>query len=520
MSELLSRIKRYANIRPEQKVFCEEEYSILSDNCDCNYITWRELDRWSDILAVRLDKECKYKKPVVVYGHKNPYMLVCFLACVKSGRAYCPIDISVPNVRVHSIIQEVTPEIIFCIESFVEYNFRTIHRNEIQEWIKESTGIKEIEKLKPVTGEDVFYIIFTSGSTGNPKGVQITSDCLDNFLKWIVTVDESLVDDGSCIILNQAPFSFDLSVMDLYTALYLGGTIWALNKKTQENMKFLLSSLNHSKAKIWVSTSSFADMCLADKSFNQALMSNLSTFLFCGETLTNKTAAKLLNRFSKANVINTYGPTESTVAVTYVKVDNTVLNQYNPLPIGRSKSGTWITIEDTNGKELGNNIKGEIVITGNTVSLGYFNNLKANERVFEKRVIDGKEYRSYHTGDKGYRQDDLFFYSGRLDFQVKLHGYRIELEDIEANIMKLPNISKVAVTPNYKNDQVNSLTAFVVLKNSNDNIRQFEHVQELRSQLKEFLPSYMIPKKIIFMDSLPLTNNGKVNRKALQEIRQ
>ena len=239
MSDLLSRIKRYANIRPEQKVFCEEEYSILSDNCDCNYITWKELDCWSDILAVQLDKECKYKKPVVVYGHKHPYMLVCFLACVKSGRAYCPIDISVPNVRVHSIIQEVAPEIIFCIEPFVEDNFRTIHRSEIQEWIMESTSVKEIEKLKPVTGEDVFYIIFTSGSTGNPKGVQITSDCLDNFLKWIVTVDESLVNDGSCIILNQAPFSFDLSVMDLYTALYLGGTIWALNKKTQE-LIFLL----------------------------------------------------------------------------------------------------------------------------------------------------------------------------------------------------------------------------------------------------------------------------------------
>ena len=107
MSELLSRTSLYAKIRPDQTVFCEEEYSINSDDCNCNYITWRELDCWSDILAVRLDKECKYKKPVVVYGHKNPYMLVCFLACVKSGRAYCPIDISVPDVRVHSIIQEV-----------------------------------------------------------------------------------------------------------------------------------------------------------------------------------------------------------------------------------------------------------------------------------------------------------------------------------------------------------------------------------------------------------------------------
>ena len=520
MSELLSRIKLYAKIRPNQKVFCEENYSTTTDNYDSNFITWGELDRLSDILAVRLDRECKNKKPVVVYGHKNPYMLVCFLACVKSGRAYCPIDISVPDVRVYSIIQEVAPEIIFCTEIFVEDNYRTIQRNEIQEWINGTTSVKEIEKLKPVNGEDVFYIIFTSGSTGNPKGVQITSECLDNFLKWIVTVDKSLVDDGSCIILNQAPFSFDLSVMDLYTALYLGGTVWALNKKTQENMKFLLSSLNHSKAKIWVSTSSFADMCLVDRNFNQELLPNLSTFLFCGETLTNKTAEKLLNKFSKADVINTYGPTESTVAVTYIKVDNTVLNQYNPLPIGRSKFGTWITIEDENGNELDNNIKGEIVITGNTVSLGYFNNLKANEKVFEKRVIDGKEYRSYHTGDKGYRQNDLFFYSGRLDFQVKLHGYRIELEDIEANIMKISEVSKVAVLANSKNDKVSSLSAFIVLKNMDSTTDHFEQAQRLRIQLKKFLPDYMIPKKIIFMDSLPLTNNGKIDRKALQEIRQ
>ena len=517
MSELLSKVKYYAKNRPDQKVFCVEEYTN-SESFECKSITWSELEQWSDYLAVRLDKECKSKTPVVVYGHKNPYMLVCFLACVKSGRAYCPIDISVPDERVHTIIEEISPDIIFCVEPFIEEKFRTVNQKEIHEWIESANDIQEeIRSLTSVTEEDVFYIIFTSGSTGKPKGVQITSNCLDNFLKWIITVNSNLKDDGSCIFINQAPFSFDLSVMDIYTSLYLGGTIWALSKTTQGNIKNLNASFSHSNAKIWVSTASFVEMCLSDKNFNENLMPNLSVFLFCGETLTNHTAERIYQQFPRTEIVNTYGPTESTVAVTNIAINDSVLQTYNPLPIGASKPGTWLTVEDKLGNILSDNEKGELVITGDSVSIGYLNNTELTEKMFEKRTINGKEYRAYHTGDKGYRQGELFFYCGRLDYQIKLHGYRIEIEDIEANIMKLDNISQVAVLPNYKHEQIKSLSAFVVMKKVEENISEFDRSQDLRVKLKELLPDYMIPKKIIFMDALPMTSNGKVDRKALQE---
>ena len=155
------------------------------------------------------------KTPIIVYGHKNPYMIVAFLACVKSGHPYCPIDISNPDVRTEKIINSVQPHVILSTESV---SFSTDIPICTLDDIIHITRKKAIKVNYTVKMEDVFYIIFTSGSTGNPKGVQITAECLDNFLEWSSTLGEGhLKQKRQLTYLNQAPFSFDLSVMDLYT---------------------------------------------------------------------------------------------------------------------------------------------------------------------------------------------------------------------------------------------------------------------------------------------------------------
>lgn len=316
--------------------------------------------------------------------------------------------------------------------------------------------------------------------------------------------------------LNQAPFSFDLSVMDLYLALYTGGTLWMLDKKVQSDMKELLESLRNSKCDVWVSTPSFADVCLSDKSFSQELMPQLKRFLFCGETLTNRTVDRLRQAFPKAEIVNTYGPTESTVAVTGITVTSELNEKYQPLPVGREKEGTWILIMGQDGNCLQEEEKGEIVIAGDTVSAGYWNNKRMTEEKFGSIEIQGKNVPCYRAGDQGYKKDGFLFYSGRIDRQVKLHGYRIELDDIENNLMKLPDVKQAAVIPVCKDGKVRSLKAYVSVKCRTE--ADFSASQVIRSQLAEYLPEYMIPKKIIFLDKLPMTNNGKADRKALEEM--
>lgn len=474
-------------------------------------LSWRELFEYSDKLASYIDRKCKTRTPIIVYGHKDPYMIVCFLACVKSGRAYCPIDISVPLNRVEAIVNEVNPELILTTEQLDIGNIYIISKDEMISCIQEENAA--IGKEKWVTADDVFYVIFTSGSTGTPKGVQITRDCLDNFVHWAISLGHGLRDTKHYTFLNQAPFSFDLSVMDLYMSLYSGGTLWALSKSVQNDMKLLLQSFEESGANVWVSTPSFADVCLSDKKFTEEILPGLDMFLFCGETLTNRTAERLRTAFPKAEIVNTYGPTESTVAVTEVLVTSEISAKYNPLPVGLPKEGTWVFILDEAGNILPDGEKGEIVIVGDSVSIGYWNKPDLTKKVFGVYEIDNRSYRLYHTGDKGYKKDGYLFYCGRIDFQIKLHGYRIEIEDIESNIMKLQSVSKVVVMPVYKEEQVKSLTAYVVLKYAIED--SFAEAQKIRADLKEFLPDYMIPKKIVFKDSLPMTNNGKVDRKAL-----
>ncbi len=572
-------------------VTCPNRIAVKSRSGE---ITYKELWRYSDHLADWLLKNTDGdRSPVAVYGHKHPWMLVCFLACVKSGRAYCPIDVSVPDARVESILQALPSKIILATEqtSVDAGGKRVVGLEELQKilssTVEEVSGtVKAADEAEIsgsanaadeatvsgganaadeaaisgdakagtvpedmwVRGDETYYIIFTSGSTGTPKGVQITADCLGHYLDWSVTLGSSAQEKQGQVFLNQAPFSFDLSVMDLYTSLAVGGTLYCLEKSVQSDYRALVQELKESGANVWVSTPSFAEICLSERTFSQEMMPGLQVFLFCGETLANKTAGKLQQRFPNAKIVNTYGPTESTVAVTDVLITPELAGQEQPLPVGRPKMGTYIEIRDEDGKSLPEGEKGEIVIIGNTVSTGYYGRADLTEKSFF--CCDGM--RGYHTGDKGYLQDGMLYYCGRIDLQIKLHGYRIELEDIENNIARVPQIEQAAVVPNYRRGKVSSLTAYVVKCADNNRSEVMESGKcadtgnavsesgqcadkvdavsesgqcadkagaavDVRSALKQFLPDYMIPKKIVFLDKMPVTNNGKVNRKLLAE---
>ena len=485
--------------------------------CGNSKLTYEELLIKSNALAAYLIKEYgDDKTPIAVYGHKQHEMVIAFLACVKSGHAYIPIDSSLPKERAKDIIESSKTKLVFNIaNSELSFNKTTVKGLEqIKELIDENIG-NIPSKQYAVKQEDVYYIIYTSGSTGKPKGVQITLSCLESFVSWGRGLCKGSLNKNT-VFMNQAPFSFDLSVMDLYLSLASGAALFSIDKLMISNLKLLFENLKTSGISIWVSTPSFVEMCLADKSFNEELLPNLSLFLFCGETLPNSCVAKLHDRFIKASVINTYGPTEATVAITSVKVTKEINETISPLPVGKVKSDCKILILDEAGEELTDGEKGEIAIVGESVSIGYYKNKPMTEKVFSTYEINGDEKRRYKTGDEGYLKDGMLYYSGRIDFQIKLNGFRIELEDIENNLRKVEIIKNAVVIPVLKEGKIQYLASAVVLNREIDE-KEFKIVVMIKNELKKFLPEYMIPRKIVIKDSLPMTTNGKVNRKILTE---
>jgi D-alanine--poly(phosphoribitol) ligase subunit 1 len=352
--------------------------------------------------------------------------------------------------------------------------------------------------------------MFTSGSTGEPKGVPITYGCLQSFLRW--TLAEHAFEEGEEVFLNVVPYSFDVSLMDTYPALVMGGTVISVTRDEIANPRRLYPLLGRSELTTWVSTPSFARMCLVEPSFNRGLLPRLGRFLFCGETLAPEVASQLLDRFPGAEVWNTYGPTEATVATTSIRITRAILDRCSPLPIGYPMPGTRVLVMDEKGSEVPPGERGEIVISGPNVSPGYLNRPDLSERAFF--LLDGR--RAYRTGDWGRYRDGMLFFEGRMDDQIKLHGYRIELADVEANLRAVAGVRDAVVLPVIKQGAVDSLAAFVIL-NERPPRPDFQLASELKVQLTERLPAYMIPRKFTFLESFLMNMNGKADRRKLAE---
>ena len=182
MNKILDAVKHHATSKPERIAYTV--YDATEDGISTDSLTWKELDVYSDRLSGYIAANTKADTPIVVYGHKNKYMMVCFMACVKSGHAYVPVDVSVPASRVQDIIDSVEPEIVLCTVD--EGTLSSACQILTSEKIKaiSTDDIWKANEDRWLRPEDTFYIIFTSGSTGKPKGVQITTECLVNYVEW------------------------------------------------------------------------------------------------------------------------------------------------------------------------------------------------------------------------------------------------------------------------------------------------------------------------------------------------
>ena len=274
------------------------------------------------------------------------------------------------------------------------------------------------------------YIIFTSGSTGEPKGVQITKSSIQTFVNW-AAVDFGF--SGNDVLMNQAPFSFDVSLCDVLNAFVRGATLVLSSGEQVKDQDGFLSRLAETGCSVWTSTPSFLYLFLRHENFHAGNLPAINTFLFMGEELPNRTCGLLKQLFPEARIMNAYGPTEATIVTTLIEITAEIIRDYPLLPIGYAMPGSTLLIDksETEAKE------GELIIVGNHVSIGYYKRPELND---EKFFLHNGQ-RAFRTGDLAYFEGNLLFCLGRNDDQVKLHGYRIELNEISNVLCKHESVS-------------------------------------------------------------------------------
>jgi D-alanine--poly(phosphoribitol) ligase subunit 1 len=440
-------------------------------------LSWRELAAEAETWAANARTHgFAENTPVIVRGHKEATFFVAMAGALLLRAPFVPIDTIYPAERMQRIADVLGAETYFDTSTNGFIAFKA-----------EDT----LSSASPLREKDLAYVLFTSGTTGEPKGVQIGREGVAALAAWML--DFALGD--APVFLNQAPFSFDLSMYEVFGTLTQGGSIVLASRSLIEKGE-LLPTLEYNGLTTWVSTPSFAQQQLLQPQFSAAGLPSLKTFLFCGEVLPVPLTRQLRQRFPDVRIINTYGPTEATVATTWIVVDDTVLAQHPRLPIGYAKPNADVFIDD-----------GELCIAGEHVMRGYLN----REDLNDSRMFTHNGQRAFRTGDLGSIEDGLLFCHGRMDDQIKMGGYRIELMEIDAALRALPGVEGAAAAPLRRPDgSVVRIVAYIVTGNDDSDLP--DALQSWKAQLAKRLPSYMVPSELLSCASLPLTVNGKMDR--------
>lgn len=411
--------------------------------------------------------------PIVIYGHQQAEFAAAIYSCLLHNIPYIPVDCIYPQERLKEI----------CHLASAPYYYDVAIRQFV------ATGVTE----QALVEQDLAYIMFTSGSTGKPKGVQIGRESLWYFMKW-VRQDFALPEVP--VLMNHAVFSFDLSLIPLLANLATGGHI-VLNAKEDIAAENWLDRLKSNGVSVWVSTPSFAYQRLLSPQFSSDYLPDLSVFVFIGEVLNKALVKQVRRRFPHAKILNSYGPTEATIATTVIEITDDILHSENDLlPIGVMMPDSRMEVTSD----------GELIIWGKNVMRGYLGLAKENAEKLLHR--ESEMFHGYRTGDLGYENvDGLLYCQGRNDSQIKLNGYRTEINEIENRLLAMSDISEAVVLPLMKSGGgVLRIAAFCVTHLA---------LEAIKTSLSKVIPHYMVPSQIIIKDALPINPNGKIDRKLL-----
>jgi amino acid adenylation domain-containing protein len=460
-------------------------------------LTYAELVRRCDDLAANLRQAGARKGEIIaIYLDRSHDLPAAFLATMKTGAAYLPLDPAIPRDRLMLCLKDAQPAVILTQRS------RVADLSSIDTPVLILEEIVPAEALTALTSvdfslDDAAYVIHTSGSLGRPKAVEVSHRALLNLLTSMKAEPGFAADD---ILLAVTTISFDIACLELLLPLISGGRVVIASRSVAMDPYLLAAAIQESSCTVMQATPATWRGLLATGWRGRDKMR-----LFCGgEPLTRDLADGLLA--TGCELWNLYGPTETTIWSTVERITS----NSSSISVGRPIANTTTYILDERQEPVPIGVPGELYIGGLGLSNGYLGQpLLTAEKYVTPAVAEGS--RLYRTGDSAtYRPDGKILIQGRSDNQVKVRGYRVELEEIDAYLVRHPKVSSAVskVWPDSSGE--NRLCAYLVGEGPEP-----LDATEMRQFLATHLPDYMMPSLFVAVDSLPLTANGKVDRKAL-----
>lgn len=420
------------------------------------------------------------------------------------GFAYVPLGLQNPGERNINILEDAGVNFILStrqLDSVLYSKYKIADTSLISPRQSCIPQVTEIDK------EDLAYILFTSGSTGKPKGVPISFGNVEAFLQSFKNSPIVIKKGDKC--LQMFELTFDVSISSFLPALLAGATVFTIADEGIRYISVLKIIQEQCLNVIQIVPSVIR---LAMPLLNRILLHEVSHCILTGEATTVDLMHKWKTVVPNAKLFNYYGPTECTIYCSYYEIEIDKIKQYNGmLAIGRPFDNAEMIIIDANLTEVSDGEKGELIFSSPQLTVGYLNDEKKNEDIFIDKSKDNKIQRYYRSGDMCYKDSDGdIFYCGRFDNQIKIQGFRVELNEIEFAVRRAFEINCVAIPVLNK---VDAIEIFLVLE-SKTNQKNTLIVEEL----KKNLPSYMIPAEVLSMETLPLSSSGKTDRVKVKQF--
>ncbi|WP_010250889.1 hybrid non-ribosomal peptide synthetase/type I polyketide synthase [Acetivibrio cellulolyticus] len=472
-------------------------------------LTYRQLNEKSNQLAsVLANRGVKTESIVGIMLERSMEMIIGIMAIEKAGGAYLPIDPNYPEDRINYILEDSGVSVLLTSSKFHDMDIC----GNIQRIFLEDKSLYHGEGNNPVNAaspSNLAYVIYTSGSTGKPKGTLIEHHSLVNRLNWM----QKMYPIGSNdTILQKTPFTFDVSVWEMFWWSTQGAKVCFLEPGGEKDPEKILEAIEKNKITVMHFVPSMLSTFLEylKESGEADRAKGLRQVFASGEALTSA-QVRLFNSLLGSNgtrLSNLYGPTEATIDVSYF--DCPVEEVPDIIPIGRAIDNTQLLIMDKNMQPQPVGVPGELCIAGVGLARGYLNRPELTaEKFIANSMVPGR--RIYRTGDLArWMPDGNIEYLGRMDFQVKLRGLRIELGEIEGVLLLHPSVNECIVTAWEKEPGNVHLVGYIVCDKENP-----IESGELQAFLGDSLPEYMVPRIFVFLDAMPLSSNGKADRKAL-----
>lgn len=500
LKNILEYLEKSAGMYPDKIAFADPDKEI----------TYSELVQRARGLGRALYRIVKEpRKPVPVFMGKSVDTISVFFGAVYAGCFYSLLDTKQPRARLLDILATLEQDFIITShvydEEIAEFGFdgSIWYLEDLESEAVEPEDDDLLEKIRVQALDiDPLYCNFTSGSTGVPKGVVVGHRSVIDFIDIFT---ETFGFNETDVFGNQAPFDFDVSVKDIYSTIACGATMQIIPTKYFSIPTQLLDFLcdRHCTVLTWAVSA----MCIVTTlhGFDYKIPTEVKKVLFSGEVMPIRHLTAWQEALPEALFVNLYGPTEITCNCTYFIVDRKY-ERGEVLPSGIPFPNEKVFLLDDEDKLVTEkNVNGEICVSGTALALGYYNNPEQTARAFVQNPLNKKYLEPiYRTGDLAYyNEDGQICFATRKDFQIKHMGHRIELGEIEAAMDAVPQIERACCI--FANNKINAFYIGDIDK------------KELSQQLGTRIPKFMIPNTFRQMESLPITKNGKIDRKALTE---